>query len=151
MLAVLLSSCCAFATPAQVDVYPLLEAQRNFAWKLACEAKHEDCSGVVPPYVAFAIMEPGLFGFNYNQTHVVVINMDLMGTDAGMVVMLHEMIHVIQSAQDAEHQYVISKAESCRREREAFDLTYTINTKLHITEYYDVAPPWIEREKGYGC
>jgi hypothetical protein len=130
-------------SPEALTYLSAIEAR---AWALACRYKNVDCvaRNLRPPLVGYVVLPRNLFGLYEPGSSSVQINIGLMGQDFSGLVMVHEMIHYLQSV---THERGL--LTSCEAEEEAFTLTFRL--MLDLNTFDRRVATWSEIKYQYGC
>lgn len=119
------------------------------AWTNACELTKADCNKYTPPRVTYAIL-PAAFGAFRSGTDVVFIDLRLLGQQAAIPVMVHEMVHYIQDRREPLKR-PMTNARKCRDEKEAHDLAIAFVALTGIAANDPRIRSWDNAKYGYGC
>ena len=113
------------------------------AWRDACNLSGYSCFGLRRPYIARAPLV-GLYGRYHMGDMYILVNENISGNLAYGVA-VHEMVHYLQYKRGA---WTYTLANSCKMEREAFDVSNAVFRRLGDTA--DVVD-WNTMRLGYGC
>jgi hypothetical protein len=131
------------------DTAAQLQSIHMRAWKLACELKRVDCKTFPPPAVAYALMDA--YGKYQVGSRVVLVDLRMYGQEYGAMVLIHEMIHYIQSLQRPMVVEIDSKM-ACADEAEAHRLVYAFALINNLAAGDPRLKDWTpERAADYRC
>jgi len=146
----LLAICAGFVGPAPV-LAAAAEPSAQYAFDYACKALEVDCSGIVPPQVAYVDTftalggRPGVYGFFWPRMSMDIVFLDLsLKADPRFAtqVLVHEVTHYI----DAQLNITFSNVEWTACDVEA--LAWSVSNLWCIE--HNEAPRWNWRVS-YGC
>jgi hypothetical protein len=118
-----------------------LEKMHDFAWFAACDAKQIDCTGLDRPRVGYVVIEDAL-GQYYYGAHIVEVDIRMLGQQASILVVVHEMLHYLQWGMGQTTFGSRGYLTPCEREKEAFTLTYQVSAEYSIAVADKRITPW---------
>lgn len=119
-------------------------------WADACVAMKMKCRDIIPPRVAYGVLQ-GQYGAFDLGSRTVLLDIRIFAQEVSVPIMFHEMVHYLQEKRNPLRTGSYSYEENCAAEKEAHTLSYAYSQKAGFAKGDARIKTWAQAAAWYGC